>query len=104
MATLAIPFPIPSTCHSSLGPCSGHDLRSPVSDETPSRFGPRHWGQPSEAEASEVLEFLSTAAAGESRFDRTNDQAASNGRKVRMAGNSHEGKSVAGRSRAESAL
>ena len=34
------------------GPFSGHLLRRPVSDETPSRLGPRNWGQ-----------FVSPAAA-----------------------------------------
>ena len=33
------------TCQSSFGPAAGHCLSRPVSDDTPLRCGPRHWGQ-----------------------------------------------------------
>src|SRR5688572_9617405 len=39
------PTPTVSTCHSNLGPSSGHSLSRPVSRLMPSRFGPRHCGQ-----------------------------------------------------------
>ena len=39
------PPPTPSTVHSFLGPSFGHSFSSPVCDDTPSRFGPRHCGQ-----------------------------------------------------------
>src|ERR1051325_9447711 len=39
------PLPAPVAFQTSGGPSAGHCLSSPVSFETPSRFGPRHCGQ-----------------------------------------------------------
>src|SRR6185369_382763 len=43
--TVACPSPNPATFHANLGPPTGHRLSSPVSAETPSRLGPRNWGE-----------------------------------------------------------
>src|SRR5213079_1360405 len=45
METLEYPAPTPVIFQASGGPPGGHCLRSPVSGERPSRFGPRHWFQ-----------------------------------------------------------
>src|SRR5687768_13893088 len=49
------------TCQSNFGPPAGHCLRRPVSDETPVRSGPRHWGQ-SEAEADMLAAVVKQTA------------------------------------------
>ena len=44
-ATLENPLPMPSACHSFLGPPAGHCLSRPVSGDFPSRRAPRQPGQ-----------------------------------------------------------
>src|ERR1700680_4696029 len=39
------PSPRPLVFQSTRGPPAGQEASRPVSLETPSRFGPRHWGQ-----------------------------------------------------------
>src|SRR6478735_11478787 len=45
------PWPIPSAFHKSFGPPSGQDCCRPFSLLTPSRRGPRKWGQPGSGDA-----------------------------------------------------
>jgi hypothetical protein len=48
-------------CQSSFGPPAGHCLRRPLSCDTPSRAGPRHWGQ-SEVEAAVLADLVTNTA------------------------------------------
>src|SRR5688500_20393828 len=61
--TLEKPLPRPEAFQASVGPEAGHARSSPVSVETPSRLGPRHWGQPTVAGDAARVSPATAAAA-----------------------------------------